>query len=238
MSKEYGNNSIRELTDKDAVRLRPANILGSDNIDGCFHGFIEIADNSLDELKAKYGDKIIFTIYKDGSYSVEDFGRGVPMAFNEVAKKYNYELVFMTLYSGGKYEDKEETGYSRAKGLNGLGAASCAFSSEEFYVRSFRDGIKYEMKMYEGDLIDYKEESCTYESTGTFIKWKPSKQVFTQTELPIQWILDYADEQAIVNSTTIIINNELDGNTTTFSYTNGIQDYIKKTKQRKRIYDC
>lgn len=235
VSNEYGNESIKKLSDKDAVRLRPANILGSDNIDGCFHGFIEIADNSLDELKAKHGEKIIFTIYKDGSYSVEDFGRGVPMAFNKYEQKYNYELVFMSLYGGGKYDNKEATGYTRSKGLNGLGAASCAFSSESFYVRSYRDGHKYEMEMREGDLVNYKEEPCTYDSTGTFIKWKPSKQVFTQTDIPIQWILDYADEQAIVNSATIIVYNELDGKTTTYSYLNGIQDYIKKLSKDKEF---
>ena len=232
---EYGNDSIRELSEKDKIRLRPANTLGSDDINGCFHAFVEIGDNSLDEFKAGYGDKLIFTIYKDGSYSIEDFGRGVPMAWNETAQKYNYELVFAKLYSGGKYEDKKKRGYSRAKGLNGLGAASCAFSSEYFYARSYRDGHKYELNMNEGDIVGYAEGECDYEQTGTFIKWKPSKQVFTQIDIPSQFIMDYAEEQAIVNSTTIIVKNEIEENEKTFTYKNGIKDYLNKLNKGKEF---
>ncbi|WP_182006233.1 toprim domain-containing protein [Priestia aryabhattai] len=235
MSNGYGNDSIRSLSEKDKVRLNPANILGADNVEGCFHCFIEVADNSLDELKAGYGDKIEVKIHKDGYYSVEDFGRGVPMAWNEREQRYNYELVYMQLYSGGKYEDKKSRGYTRSKGTYGLGASAAAFSSEEFYVRSYRDGHKYELLMREGDLVEFKEAEYDYERTGTYIKWKPSKQVFTETVMPTKWILEYSDEQAIVNSTTFNVDNELDEQKITYSYQNGIKDYIVKLSKEKEF---
>ena len=235
----YGNESIRSLSDREAVRLRPANILGSDDINGCFHCLIEIADNALDEAKGGYGNKIIITKHKDNYYSVEDFGRGVPMDWNSVENKYNYELIFQTLYAGGKYEKNDDDAYAFAKGLNGLGASATAFSSKHMLVRSYRDGYKYEIEIVEGEVVDgLKKEKYNYASTGTFVKWQPDLSVFTEIDIPFEWIKKYAEEQAIVNKgITVEVYNEETNEKHIYYYENGIIDYIHKLNQGKNFTD-
>ena len=100
--KEYDDQSIKSLKGADRVRKRPAVIFGSDDLVGCQHSFIEILANSVDEAREGYGDKIIVKKYRDLSIEVEDFGRGVPLGYNEKEKRYNWELVFCELYAGGK----------------------------------------------------------------------------------------------------------------------------------------
>jgi DNA gyrase subunit B len=235
----YGNESIRSLSDREAVRLRPANILGSDDINGCFHCLIEIADNALDEAKGGYGNKVIITKHKDNYYSVEDFGRGVPMDWNSVENKYNYELIFQTLYAGGKYEKNDDDAYAFAKGLNGLGASATAFTSKHMLVRSYRDGYKYEIEIVEGEVVGgLKKEKYNYNLTGTFVKWQPDLQVFTETDIPFEWIKKYAEEQAIVNKgITVEVYNEETNEKYTYYYENGIVDYIHKLNQGKNFTD-
>ncbi len=90
----YGNQSISSLKGADRVRKRPSVIFGSDGLDGCEHSIFEIVSNSIDEAREGYGDTIIVTRYADGSIEVEDFGRGCPVDYNPVEKRYNWELVF------------------------------------------------------------------------------------------------------------------------------------------------
>ena len=89
------------------MRLRPGVIFGSDGIDGCQHAMFEILSNSIDEAREGFGDKIIVTRYLDKSIEVQDFGRGIPMEYNEKEKRYNWELVFCELYAGGKYNTND-----------------------------------------------------------------------------------------------------------------------------------
>ncbi len=147
-SKDYGNNSISSIKGADRVRLRPAVIFGSDGIDGCRHSVFEIVSNAVDEAGAGYGNLINVTAYKDLSICVEDFGRGVPLGYNEAEGRYNWELVYCELYAGGKYNvGAEGSSYEFSLGLNGLGAASTQYASEFMQVRSYRDGEMYEMRM-------------------------------------------------------------------------------------------
>ena len=116
-TEQYGNDSISQLKGADRVRKRPGVIFGSDDIEGCIHGFFEILSNSTDEAKTGHGDRIEVIRYMDGSIQVTDHGRGVPMDWNETEKRYNHELVFEELYAGGKYND---TNYEYSLGLNGI----------------------------------------------------------------------------------------------------------------------
>ena len=150
-SKDYGNNSISSIKGADRVRLRPAVIFGSDGIDGCRHSAFEIVSNAVDEAGAGYGNLINVTAYKDLSICVEDFGRGVPLGYNEAEGRYNWELVYCELYAGGKYNvGAEGSSYEFSLGLNGLGAASTQYASEFMQVRSYRDGEMYEMNFRRG----------------------------------------------------------------------------------------
>ena len=122
---DYNEQSIKSLKGADRVRKRPAAILGSDDIVGCQHTFIEILANAVDEAREGYGNKIIVRKNLDLSLQVEDFGRGVPLGYNETEKRFNWELIFCELYAGGKYNNNDEGGaYEYSLGLNGLGATA------------------------------------------------------------------------------------------------------------------
>ena len=118
---EYGNQSISSLKGPDRVRKRPAVIFGSDGIEGCEHSFFEILSNSIDEAREGYGNVINISYRKDNSIVVEDFGRGVPLDWNEKEQRYNWDLVYCELYAGGKYGNDEGEAYEYSLGLNGLG---------------------------------------------------------------------------------------------------------------------
>lgn len=232
----YGNENIRSLSDKDSMRLRPSNNLGSDDINGVFHALKEIVDNSIDEVKAGYGDEVVITKHKDQYYSVQDSGRGVPMDWNNNEEKYNYELVFMTLNAGGKYNTEEDGTFEFPKGLNGIGASACAFTSEHFKAVSFRDDQRFELILHEGDLVSFDKAKHNYEATGTFIKWKPDLQVFKENDIPFEWIRDFAKEQAVVNQKTrVIAIDETTDERHEFYYDNGIQDYLKEVSAEKEL---
>ena len=241
MPNSYDNNSIKSLSDRDAVRLRPANILGSDDINGCFHCLVEIVDNSIDEVKGGHGDRVVITRHKYGFYSVRDYGRGVPMDWNENEGKYNYELVFLTLYSGGKYTKDDESSYMFSKGLNGLGASASALSSRSMHITSYRDGYKYEIYLDKGipvgELKKLKLEKKD-NHTGTYIKWMPDSDVFTDVDIPIDWIKKYAKEQAIVNKKTLmVVVDEIEDKKYEYYYENGIIDYMDEVNLNKNITD-
>ena len=220
---------IKSLTQRESMRLRPSSNLGTDDVQGAFHALKEIVDNSIDEVKSGFGDEVVITRHKDNFYSVRDSGRGVPMDWNNNEEKYNYELVFMTLNAGGKYNTEEDGTFEFPKGLNGIGAAACAFTSEHFEAVSYRDGYKYKLVLHEGNLVDFTKEEYVYGTTGTYIKWKPDLQVFKGIDIPFEWVEDFAKEQAVVNKQTkMIVVNEEDDTKQEFYYENGITDYVNE----------
>ena len=140
-SKQYTNESIKALKGADRVRKRPAVIFGSDGLEGCEQSVFEIISNSIDEAREGHGDKIIVTQYNDYSVEVEDFGRGVPVDYNEREKEYNWKLLFCELYAGGKYDNDANANYEYSLGLNGLGLCATQYSSE------FMDGLLYSLEL-------------------------------------------------------------------------------------------
>lgn len=102
-NQQYDDNSISSLKGADRVRKRPAVIFGSDGLEGCEHSFFEILSNAVDEAREGHGDLIQVTVFRDRSIEVEDFGRGVPLGWNEKEQNWNWFLVYCELYAGGKY---------------------------------------------------------------------------------------------------------------------------------------
>ena len=205
----YNDESIKSLKGAERVRMRPGVMLGSDDLKGAFHAFKEILGNSLDEARAGYGKEVKIIKYKDGSISVQDNGRGVPMAWNEAEQRYNWQLVFDELYAGGKYDDSE---YKFSVGLNGLGATATQYTSAYMDVISCRDGKRYTMHFEKGIAVgellteDLPVDQKDY--TGTFIKWLPDPEVFTETNITYKMLVDYCNGQAHINSITIALENE------------------------------
>ncbi|HIV85955.1 MAG TPA: DNA topoisomerase [Candidatus Monoglobus merdigallinarum] len=232
-AKKYGNESIRALKGADRVRKRPAVIFGSDGIDGCEHSMFEILSNSIDEAREGFGDKIIITRYNDKSIEVEDYGRGIPVDYNEREKKYNWELVFCELYAGGKYKNNSGGDYEFSLGLNGLGACATQYSSEYMDVEVRRDGFKYELHFEKGKIVgELAKTPFRHKKTGSKIRWKPDLEVFTDIDIPLEFYKETLKRQAVVNSgIRFILKNQTAGGEFEefeFFYENGIADYVKE----------
>lgn len=229
-AKNYGNESIMALKGADRVRLRPGVIFGSDGIEGCQHAFFEILSNSIDEAREGFGDEIKVIRHRDWSITVEDKGRGVPVDYNPIEKRYNWELIYCELYAGGKYNNNSGENYEFSLGLNGLGACATQYSSEYMFVTSFRDGYKYSLEFRKGENVGgLKKEKTDYEHTGTITHWKPDLEVFTDIKIPIEYYRATLKRQAVVNpGLKFVLIDEESGNTEEFYYENGIVDYVKE----------
>ena len=229
----YSNDNISQLKGADRVRKRPAVIFGSDGIEGCQHSFFEILSNSIDEAREGFGEKIVITRYLDHSLEVQDYGRGIPMDYNEKEKEFNWKLVFCELYAGGKYNNDSGSIYEYSLGLNGLGLCATQYSSEYMDAEIHRDGFTYSMHFEKGNPKGKlnKEEYGGYQ-TGSRIFWKPDTEVFTDIDIPLDYFKDVLRRQAIVNNgLTFILKDQV---TKTqfekyeFVYENGITDYVSE----------
>lgn len=207
MSQQYNDESIKALKGADRIRKRPEVMLTKRNIEGARHTVIEIVGNALDECGAGYGDTIEVTYHKDFSVTVRDYGRGVPMGYNESEERWNWDLIYNEMYAGGKYIDEDITEeifnqinvndprtlksfvYLFPIGTNGLGGFASQASSEFFEVCSYYNEVQgntetpmrqHRMRFTKG-LPDFEEVeiSLTDEKRGTKIHWKPDcKEVF------------------------------------------------------------
>lgn len=230
--KEYTNESIKALKGADRVRKRPAVIFGSDGLDGCQQSIFEIISNSIDEAREGHGDRIIVTRYNDCSVEVEDFGRGIPVDYNENEKEFNWKLLFCELYAGGKYDNEAGSNYEFSLGLNGLGLCATQYASEYMDVEVYRDGFRYELHFKHGNPVGKmkKEDSVKKTRHGTRICWRPDLKVFTEIDVPVEVYEDLLKRQAIVNAgVSFIFRNQNEKGTfeeKTYFYANGITDYV------------
>ena len=227
----YDNESITSLKGADRVRKRPAVIFGSDGMEGCAHSIFEILSNSIDEAREGYGNKIIVTRFKDGSVQVEDFGRGMPVDYNQGEERYNWELLFCEMYAGGKYAAGDEN-YEFSLGLNGLGLCATQYASAWMTADIYRDGQHYHLDFKKGENVGgLHKEPYKGRRTGSIIRWKPDDEVFTDINVPAEYFRDVMKRQAVVNAgITLILRDETGAEPTeeTFYYENGIQDYVQE----------
>lgn len=222
----YGNDSIRALKGADRVRKRPGVIFGSDGLEGCKHCFFEILSNSIDEAREGYGNRIEVVQFDDDSIQVTDYGRGIPVDFNKIENKFNWELVFCELYAGGKYDNNSGQSYEYSLGLNGLGLCASQYASEYMDVEIFRDGKKFSLHFEHGENVGgLKIEKSSNSKTGTVIKWKPDILVFTDIKIEQDYFKSVLKRQAVVNPGLLFVfyRNE---NRYEFFYENGIVDYV------------
>ncbi len=228
----YSDQDITKLEGPDQVRKRPAVIFGSNGIEGCEHSMFEILSNSIDESREGYGDKIIVTRFLDGSVEVQDFGRGIPVGYNEKYDQYNWELVFCELYAGGKYNTNSGGSYEYSLGLNGLGLCATQFASEYMDAEIKRDGQKYTLHFEKGlNVGGIVSEPYSRRDTGSRIRWKPDLEVFTDIDIPLEFYQETIKRQAIVNSRVHFeLRNQIKGGFETFEYyyQDGIKDYVRE----------
>lgn len=230
MTNQYNSDSIQSLGILGGVRAKPASIgLESHN-----HTFLEILGNAIDEHRAGYGNEIIVTKNKDGSVTIRDFGRGVPMGKNSDGE-WSYKKVFDELWAGGKYKNNEEDGgsYLYSLGTNGVGATGTNYTSDFFKATAFaQDGniyhVEYEkgVEWANGLQIRKNEER---QKVGTEITWRPSAEVFRgKGEIDDEFIIETLKDQAVVNGgLKFIFKNNKTGEESVYYYENGVIDYIK-----------
>ena len=232
-AESYGNESISQLKGEDRVRKRPAVIFGSDGLEGCEHAMFEILSNSIDEARAGNGNIITLTRYLDKSIECEDFGRGCPVDWNPVEKRYNWELVFCELYAGGKYRNNDGGDYEYSLGLNGLGSCATQYASEYMDVCVRRDGKKYTLHFERGRIVgEMQVEQADRKKTGTDIRWRPDLEVFTDIDIPLEHYEETLRRQAVVNArVTFRLRDEGPAGkfeTKDFFYEHGILDYVQE----------
>lgn len=233
MGKGYSNNSISSLKDEQQVRQRPAVIFGTNDVYGCAHGVFEIIANSVDEAREGYGNLIEIDVKQDGTVRVRDNGRGVPMDWNESEERFNWQLVYCTMYASGKYDSEN---YSTSLGLNGLGATATQYASEFMKVVSVRDGKRYTMNFKVGKPVgEMLVEPFPSSETGTDIIFKPDREVFTDINIPAEYYVDKLRRTAMLHP-KLKIELRIEGkNDITLYYPEGIKGFLDIVCEKQMI---
>ncbi len=199
--KQYGNDDIVALKGADRVRKKPAVIFGSNGLEGCEHAVFEIVTNAIDEARSGFGKKIIVTRYADCSIQVQDFGRGLPVDFNQRENRYNWELVFCELYASGKYDNETSGNYAYSLGTNGLGLCATQYASSYMDAEIYNGEYHYSLHFEKGENVGgLKKEEAPTKKTGSTFHWLPDKEVFTDINISRAYFSDMLRRQAIVNA--------------------------------------
>src|SRR5580658_4094911 len=180
-SGDYNASMIKSLDDVEHVRTRPGMYIGGYNPRGLHHLVYEIVDNSIDEALAGYCKSILVKINADGSCTVVDDGRGIPVGIHPTENIPTVEVVFSTLGAGGKFEHNEDSAYKTSGGLHGVGASVVNFVSEWMEIVVSRDGAIHRMEYQRGiKSSDLKVVGKT-NKTGTKVSFKPDPTLFPDT---------------------------------------------------------
>ena len=228
----YNEDSIDVLEGLDGVRKRPAMYIGSTNSTGLHHLVWEILDNAIDEALSGFGDTIYLTIHNDGSLSVKDGGRGIPVGIQKQTGKPAIEIIFMTLHSGGKFSDKN---YVSSAGLHGVGASVTNALSEYLDVTVSRDGFTYHIRFENGGKkIGKLEKIGKSTKTGTTVRFKPDSKVFSTTDFKWDTIIAHLQESAfLMKKVRFIAKDERANMEAEYYYEDGLKEYISTLNETK-----
>lgn len=223
---DYGATNIQVLDGIEHVRKRPAMYIGDIHSRGLHHLVYEIVDNSIDETLAGYNDYIHVAMNPDGSVTVTDHGRGIPVDIHPVKKKSALELVMTVIGAGGKFD---KGAYKVSGGLHGVGASVVNALSEWCEAEVSRDGKIYRQTYKRGVPQGGVEEVGTTDQRGTKVTFKPDGQIFKTTEFRKEIIIDRMRELAFLNSNLRIIVQDVDGNEETFHFEGGLKEFVRFT---------
>ena len=226
-AKQYSAESIKVLEGLEAVRKRPAMYIGDVGKRGLHHLVYEVVDNSIDEALAGYCTRVIVTFNGDGSVTVEDNGRGIPVDMHKEEKKPAVEVVMTLLHAGGKFD---KASYKVSGGLHGVGVSVVNALSEWLWVEVKRDGKIYRQDYRIGDPQNKLKTIGKAKNTGTKVCFYPDASIFLTIDFEYDIIAERLRELAYLNSGLEIIlrdEREEDGESDTFKFKGGLSDFVK-----------
>lgn len=240
----YDSKDIVVLEGLDAVRMRPGMYIGTTGVKGLHHLLWEIIDNAIDEVANGYGNKVEVMLYKDGTASVLDNGRGIPVSPHPKLKISGVEVVFTQLHAGGKFGDNN---YKYSGGLHGVGASVTNALSRWLEVTVYKDGKKYFTrfesvekgnKIHSGVCVQPLTEMGNTTLKGTFVRFKPDDRVFSDCRFDYDTVLERLKETAFLNKGVHIeLTDERTNRKETLCYEGGIRDYVANlTMDRKPLF--
>jgi DNA gyrase subunit B len=225
---EYGAGQIQVLEGLQAVRKRPAMYIGSTDDRGLHHLVYEVVDNAIDEALAGYCAAIEVTVHDDGSVSVHDDGRGIPVDTHEKYDRPALEVIMTVLHAGGKFDSKS---YQVSGGLHGVGVSVVNALSERLEVEVRRDGGVYRHAFSRGEPepngFERVRELAPDEETGTAIRFWPDAEIFETTAFTASTLANRLRELAFLNSgVEITLTDERAGTKESFRYDGGIREFV------------
>src|SRR5882757_2330127 len=234
--KKYGAAELGKLEGLEAVRKKPGMYIGGTDERALHHCVTEVLDNSVDEYLAEYCNRIDVTIHVDGSISIRDNGRGIPVDIHPEYKIPGVELVLTTLHSGGKYG---QGGYTYSGGTHGVGAKCVNAVSEWFEVEVSRDGQVYHMRFERGKTTKKLEVIGKAKATGTLVTFKPDPEIFQETtEFKADRITQRLRELAFLNSgleISFLDERVPEAKRESYYYKDGIEEFVKQLSKGKQV---
>ena len=246
MTSKYEAKDIVVLEGLDAVRLRPGMYIGTTGPKGFHHILWEIVDNAIDEISSGFGSTITITLNTDGSATVEDDGRGIPVDIHPTMKKSGVEVVYTTLHAGGKFNTSN---YKFSGGLHGVGASVTNALSAWCDVTVSRNGKVYNMrfeslegpdgKVHGGQVVKPLSEVGKSKTTGTKVTFLPDERIFGKQQFSFEAISKRARELAFLNKNLKIkVIDNISSSEETFHFEGGIADFAKYLVEGKtKLYD-
>ena len=233
-SEVYDSSKIEKLEGLEGVRKRPDMYIGDTNERGLHHCVFEIVDNSIDEALAGHCSKITVSIHNDGSCSIEDNGRGIPVDMHPKYKIPALELVMTNLHAGGKFG---KGAYQVSGGLHGVGAKCVNAVSEWFEVEVKRDNKVHKMEFSRGLTTSKMKIIGETKRTGTRIAFSPDPEIFVSTrEFKFELLAKRLRELAFLNpGIEIVFIDERINKTETFIFKDGIAEYVTFLNENKNI---
>ena len=230
----YKADSIKVLKGLEAVKKRPGMYIGdTDDGTGLHHMVYEVVDNSIDEALAGYCQNIEIDINQDGTITVKDDGRGIPVDIHKGEKKSAAEVIMTQLHSGGKFDHDS---YKVSGGLHGVGVSVVNALSEKLELIIDRDGKKYFVEFKNGNAIKPLRIIGKSKKTGTLIKFLPSKEIFSSVKFSFTTIQKRMRELAFLNKGTKIVINDLTqkkSKSIEFKFSGGISEFVEFLDEKR-----
>ncbi len=236
VTESYDSSKLGKLEGLEAVRKKPGMYIGGTDERALHHCVSEVLDNSVDEYLADHCSKIEVAIHVDGSISIRDNGRGIPVDIHPEYKIPGVEMVLTTLHSGGKYG---QGGYTYSGGTHGVGAKCVNAVSEWFEVEVSRGGQVHHMEFERGKTVKKLNVIGKAKGTGTLITFKPDAEIFKETtEFKSDRIIQRLRELAFLNSgleITFIDERQPEAKLETYYYKDGIAEFVKQLSKGKEV---